>query len=192
MVSVETLPAAFRLDQALKAGLSKDQVYKLRNAGVIEVAGRGVYIQTGLVDPSLSALAAASLRQPLATLCLTSALVHHGLSDEIPIQTDIALPRRTRAPARFEHVAWHVFAAETFDVGRDEVTVADINVGIYSPERTVVDVFRLGHLEGTDVAHEALRRWLRKQGSNPSLLLRVAQDFPIAAPQIQHALEVLL
>jgi predicted transcriptional regulator of viral defense system len=118
--------------------------------------------------------------------------VHHGLSDEIPIQTDIALPRRTRPPAGFEHVAWHVFAPETFGLARDELTVANINVGIFSPERTIVDVFRLGHLEGVDVAHKALRRWLRKQGSNPSSLLQVARSFPTALPHIQHALEVLL
>ncbi|MGH3429906.1 MAG: type IV toxin-antitoxin system AbiEi family antitoxin domain-containing protein, partial [Terriglobales bacterium] len=142
MANVEALPAAFRLDQALQAGLSKEQVYKLRDTGVLEAAGRGVYIQTGLIDPSLAPLVAASLRQSLATLCLTSALVRHGLSDEIPVQTDIALPRRTRPPAGFKHVAWHVFAPETFNVGREELAVADTHVSIYSPERTIVDVFR--------------------------------------------------
>jgi predicted transcriptional regulator of viral defense system len=164
----------------------------LRDAGVIEAVGIGVYVQTGLVDPALAPIAAATLRQPLATMCLTSALVHHELSDEIPTQTDIALPRGTRPPAGFAHVSWHAFAVDTFTVGRDELSVAGIDVGGYSAERTIVDVFRLAHREGADVAHEALRRWLPRRGSDPSSLLVIARRFPVALPKVRRALEILL
>lgn len=192
MTVLSMLPAVFRLDQALDVGVAKDRVYALRDTGVIEAAGRGVYVQTGLVDPSQSSLAAAALRQPLATLCLSSALVHHGLSDEIPIQVDIALPRGARQPAGFKHVAWHSFATDTFVIGRNELDVAGVVVGIYSAERTIVDVFRLGYRQGTDVAHSTLRRWLGGRGNNPSSLLAIAKLFPTALPQIRHTLEILL
>lgn len=151
-----------------------------------------VYVQTGLVDPTVAPLAAATLRQPFATLCLTRALVYHDLSDEIPVQADIALPRGKRKPAGFPHVAWHVFAVDTFSVGREEATISDVEVGIYSPERTIVDVFRLRHLEGTEVAHEALRRWLTRRGSDPSALLAIAEDFPSSLSRVTRALEILL
>lgn len=192
MAEVDALPAVFRLDQAIEAGLSKDHVYKLRDSGVIETAGRGIYLRAGLVDPTLAPLAAAALRQPLATLCLTSALVYHDLSDQIPSQTDIALPRGTRRPSGFEHVAWHTFAVDTFTVGRDELMVPDVGAGIYSPERTIVDMFRLGHLEGTDVASEALRRWVKRRGSHPSSLLTIAKSFPSTLARLRQALEILL
>lgn len=65
-------------------------------------------------------------------------------------------------------------------------------MGIYSPERCIVDSFRLRHQEGSDVANEALRRWLRRPGSKPASLMRMAQSFPKAAPGVRAALEVLL
>jgi hypothetical protein len=33
-------------------------------------------------------------------------------------------------------------------------------IGIYGPERRIIDAFRLRHREGTDLASGALRRWL--------------------------------
>jgi hypothetical protein len=75
---------------------------------------------TGSIRP-FAALAAATVVKPAATMCLTSALVYHGLSDAIPFTTDIALSRGTRHPAGFAHVSWHSFDASTFDVGRTEM-----------------------------------------------------------------------
>ena len=65
-------------------------------------------------------------------------------------------------------------------------------MAIYSAERSIVDTFRLMHQEGSDVAYEALRRWLRRRGNSPAGLLKVADSFPKALPRIRQALEVLL
>jgi predicted transcriptional regulator of viral defense system len=192
MSDIDVLPAAFRLDQAVDAGVSKSRVYRLLKLGWIELAGRGVYVQAGAVDPALAPLVAARLRQPQATLCLTSALVYHQLSDEIPVATDIALPRGTRPPAGFEHVTWHFFAGSTFGIGRELKKTAGLDVGVYSAERTIVDVFRLSHREGSDVAYAALRAWLARPGSSPSSLLATARRFPTALAKLRSALEVLL
>lgn len=126
-------------------------------------------------------------------MCLTSALAYHDLSDAIPFGTDIALPRGTRYPAGFAHVIWHGFDKATFGIGREHHPIAEgVGVAIYSAGRSVVDTFRLMHREGPDVAYEALRRWLRRRGSSPSGLIRLAASFPKAEPTLRHALEVLL
>ncbi len=192
MVIVELAPV-FTLADAEAAGLRKDEVYEILAAGEIERAGRGVYLRPEAIDPAFALLAAATAVRAEATMCLTSALVHHDLSDAIPAGTDIALPRGTRHPAGFAHVTWHSFDRATFAIGRQSVRVAvGIEVAIYSAERTVVDCFRLMHQEGADVAHEALRRWLRRRGSSASSLMEVAASFPKALPRLRHALEVLL
>lgn len=192
-MAVIDLAPVFTLGQARAAGLRKDEVYDLLAAGDIERVGRGVYRRPGVIDERFVSLAAATAVRPEATLCLTSALAHHDLTDVIPFGTDIALPRGTRHPAGFAHVTWHSFATDTFTLGRDTHQVAPgVTVAIYSPERTIIDCFRLMHHEGSDTAHEALRRWLRRTGSTPAQLLRVADSFPKAKSRLRQALEVLL
>ncbi|MGH3588126.1 MAG: hypothetical protein ACRDQ0_17615, partial [Pseudonocardia sp.] len=63
---------------------------------------------------------------------------------------------------------------------------------VYSAERTIVDAFRLAHLEGIELANEALRRWVRRPNSSPAELLRTAGHFPRAVTAIRQALQVLL
>lgn len=187
------LAPVFTLDDARAQGLRKDQVYEMLARGEIERVGRGVYLRPRGIDPAFASLVAARAVREEATLCLTSALVHHELSDAIPFGTDIALPRGTRHPAGFAHVAWHSFDPATFLIGRDVVEIGqEVKVTIYSAERTIVDCFRLMHREGNDVAHEALRRWLSLRGSAPSTLLKAAASFPVARSRIRRALEVLL
>lgn len=187
------LAPVFTLGDARSSGLRKDQVYDLLSTGEIERVGRGVYLRPDAIDPQFASLAAATAIQPASTMCLTSALAYHDLTDAIPFGTDIALPRGTRHPAGFVHVSWHSFDRATFEIGRDRLEIAaGVRVAIYSAERSVVDSFRLMHREGSDAAYGALRRWLRRRGSSPSGLLQVAESFPSAEPALRHALEVLL
>lgn len=189
-----TLPvSAITLRDARSLCVSKNQVYRMLETGELERIGRGVFIRPGAIDPAHVALAAASLLQSRATLCLTSALVHHGLSDAVPVICDIALPRRTRFPAGFSHVAWHRFDIATFDVGRIRLeSDSTIPLFVYSAERTLVDHFRLAHREGSDIAIAALKRWLRAPGHHAANLLAVAAYFPRVLPRLRRTLEVLL
>lgn len=192
-MSIRELAPAFTLGDARAAGLTKDQVYSLLDRDEIERVGRGVYVRPELLQPALTALAAATALREDATLCLTSALVHHDLSDAIPFASDIALPRGTHQPTGLSNVSWHSFDPATFPIGREYADAgAGAKVAIYSAERSIVDTFRLMHQEGSDVAYEALRRWLRRRGSTPAGLLKVAGSFPKSLPRIRQALEVLL
>lgn len=192
-MSVRELAPAFTLADARAAGLTKDQVYSLLDRDEIERVGRGVYVRPEELQPELTAIAVATALRDDATLCLTSALVHHGLSDAIPFVSDIALPRGTHHPSGLSNVSWHSFDPTTFSIGREYADAGEgAKVAIYSAERSIVDSFRLMHQEGSDVAHEALRRWLRRRGNTPAGLLKVAGSFPKGLPRIRQALEALL
>lgn len=185
--------AVLTLDDARAAGLRKDQVYRMVESGQLERVARGVFIRPDRIDPALVPLAAATALRPQATMCLTSALVHHGLSDAIPFGPDIALPRGTRHPAGFDHVIWHSFDPAMFEIGRSRLDdTEDLELWVYSAERTIVDSFRLAHHEGLDAAHTALRRWVRQRGNSPATLLTTAAAFPQSLPRIRQALEILL
>ena len=188
----ELTAPAFTLADARAAGIGKDRIYDLLQRGALDRVARGVFVRTGALDPTFVTLAAATAVHQTSTLCLTSALVFHELSDAIPFGANIALPRGTRHPAGFDHATWHSFDAETFGIGRELREIGGMRVAIYSAERSLIDSFRLMHCEGSDAAYEALRRWLRQRGNSPATLLRTAASFPTVLPRLRLALEVLL
>lgn len=186
------LPELFSYTDARRHGLSDRQLRNLSEQGAIERIGRGLFSTTTLdADPELIEVA---FRSERATMCLTSALARHDLTDEIPATIDLALPRGTRAPAASAPITWHKFDPKTFDLGREPLDVgAGYRIGLYSAERSICDAFRIRHLEGSEQAVEALKRWLRRPGSQPSQLLALAAKMgPKAAEPIRSALQILL
>ncbi len=124
---------------------------------------------------------------------MKTALARHGLIDAIPAAIDIAIPRGSTRPALHSPCRLHQFDARTFELGRETLDVgARDPIGIYSPERSLIDMVRLGHLEGRNLTWRALRRWLRKPGHSPAQLITLAANFPRAEPALRNALEVLL
>lgn len=191
-VTLDELPAVFRIGQAIEHGASKRDIYDWRNSGKLATVRRGVFAKIDVDDDTLR-LSEIGLCRPAATLCLTSALERYDLTDEIPQVVDVALARGTRPLADIAHVEWHFFEPTTFHIGRKKLTLnTQVEIGIFNVERTIVDVFRLRHLQGEEVAYETLRRWLRRPGSQPSSLLAMARNFPKTESIIRHALEVLL
>ena len=187
------LPATFSYSQARAGGLSDRRLYALRDAGLIEQLARGLFRRADSSNEADSDLLEIAHRARQATLCLTSAMARHGLTDTIPATIDVALPRGHRRPRTRAPVTWHAFATDTFDVGRDDLALtAGTAIGLYGAERCIIDAFRLRHLEGPELAIEALRRWLRRRGSQPATLVAMARVFPKAEPALRSALEILL
>lgn len=187
------LPATFSYTEARAGGLSDRRLYALRDSGFIDQLGRGLFRRADAAEDADPDLLEIAYRAPRATLCLTTALARHGLTDAIPSRIDVAVPRGQRYARTQAPVSWHAFAADTFDIGREELTLtSEIAIGLYSAERCIVDAFRLRHLEGPEPAVEALRRWLRRRGAQPATLLAMARSFPKAEPALRGALEILL
>ncbi len=186
------LPATFSYSEALKAGISEWQLYRLRDQGVIEPLGRGLYRRHDAESADLDLIEVAH-RAPSATLCLTTALARHGLTDEIPSRIDVALPRGRHRPITVPPISWHWFDRTTFEIGRENLQLdPETSIGLYSPERSIVDAIRLRHREGSDLAYMALRRWLRRSGASPSSVLKMARNFPKTERPLREALEILL
>lgn len=189
---IKRLPIAFTAPIARRAGVPRHRLRTLVDTGLVVRTGRGLYrrADAALGDEDLQAIA---LRAPDATLCLVSALSHHELTDQIPPRVDIALPRERRPPAIALPVAWHRFDAVTYGLGRGDLELGGgLSIGLYSPERCIIDAFRMSHLLGDEVAFEALRRWLRRRGSTPGALLALAKSFPKAEAALRDTLRVLL
>lgn len=183
------LPETFRYSEALE-WISERQLRRFIDDGSAIAFARGIYRKSDwLGDEDLIEIAA---RAPRATLCLRSALSHHELIDDIPAEIDIAIPRGRWTPETTAPVKWRHFDRETFDLGRGRLDIdGGGSIGLYSAERSVIDAFRMRHIEGADLANEALKRWLRR-GGQPSELLALARSFPRAQSRLRATLEILL
>jgi hypothetical protein len=182
----------FRYREAREAGLGDGRIYRLRDAGTIVAVGGGVYRWADAPVADLDLIEIAE-RVPHATLCLETALARHGLIDSIPAAIDIAIPRGNTRPVLRAPCRLHQFDRHTFELGRETLDVGTRTpMGIYSAERSLIDIVRIRHLQGADLAWEALRRWLRKPGRSPAQLIELAEHFAGAEPAIRKALEVLL
>lgn len=190
-IMLDLLPQAFTYSRAREAGLPDRKLKALVDDGRLERLGHGAYRKVDAPPADLDRIEIA-LRAPDATLCLTSALSIHDLTDAIPAAIDIALPRSKRAPRVSAPVCWHRFHEETFLVGRASIEVdAGLTLGLYTAERCIIDAFRLVHLEGQELAVEALRRWLKRRGSAPANLLAMARHFPKVEPSLLQTLRIL-
>lgn len=183
------LPDIFRYSEALER-ISERQLRRLLSEGQITALSRGLYRKIDwLGDDDLIEIAS---RSPRATICLRSALARHDLIDDIPAEVDVAIPRGSWAPETIAPVKWRSFDPGTFAIGRELLDIGGgRRIGIYSAERSIIDAFRLRHLNGADLANEALKRWLR-QGGQPSELLRMAKSFPRALTPLRKTMEILL
>jgi predicted transcriptional regulator of viral defense system len=186
------LPSVFTYTEAIARGLSAERLYAFRDQGIVEQISRGLYrwADAPEIDQNLLEIA---YRIPKGTLCLTTALARHGLTDSIPTRIDVAVPRGHRIPVLQSPVDIRVFAKDTFALGRGEFKVGEgFAVGLYSPERSLVDMIRLRHREGSDIAWEALRRWLGRKGAKPAALIAMAKSLHGAERAVRNALEIVL
>lgn len=173
-VMLSALPDTFRYSEAIKL-IGERALRSLVSTGRVHRVARGVYRKDDVLgDDDLVEIA---LRVPRATLCLQTALVRHDLIDDIPGIIDAAIPRGEWTPTTRAPVRWRHFDAATFDIERQQLSIPGGTIAIYSPERSIVDAFRLRHLVGYETATDALKTWLRR-GGQPSTLLRVAKSFP--------------
>jgi predicted transcriptional regulator of viral defense system len=183
----------FRVAEAVAAGVSRSTLHRLRERGTLEPAGRGVVRLAGTGMGMQSGLAVVSARVPGGTICLNSALAFWDLTDEIPLQIHLAVPRGTRRPVISEPATKiHVFDTDAFALERQR---AETDVGepfwIYSPERSVIDAIRMSRWVGSDVGLRALRRYMDRRHASPAMLAELAHELG-GGVRVRSALEALL
>jgi hypothetical protein len=182
----------FTRAEAMAEGVTRWRLYSCRDAGEIVALGGGLYRRADAPPADLDLIEIAE-KVPRGTLCLETALARHELVDAIPAATDVAIPRGSTRPGLRAPHRLHSFDGATFDLGRETIDVgARVPLGIYSAERSLVDVIRLRHDQGADQAWEALRRWLARPCRSPNQLIELAKNFRGAESAVRAALEVLL
>jgi predicted transcriptional regulator of viral defense system len=152
-------------------GLSRRELPRLRDAGLLEQPARGLYVRSDLSRSEHASLAEAATLVPRGVICLLSALQYHEFTTQIPHLVWIALQptdwltTEGRLPLKVVR-----FSGAAHTEGVEEHVIDGVTVRIYSPAKTVADCFKYRNKIGLDVALEALRDcWRQKKCSMDDL-----------------------
>jgi predicted transcriptional regulator of viral defense system len=159
-----------------RAGVSRTQIRRLRERGVIERVGRGLYRKAGASIDQRNDLAEAARLVPGGTVCLLSALRFHGLTTQNPFEVWLAInrkawrPRPGHPPLRLVYLS-----GVALSEGVEDHDVQGVRVRVFSAAKTVADCFKFRNKIGTDVAVEALRDYRRVHPKGLEAVWRFAE-----------------
>ena len=165
-----------RTAQAIRLGIHPRTLYEMRDAGVLDQLGRGVYRLAELPvlgDPDLVTVA---LKIPHGVICLISALAFHEITTQIPHEIYLAVCRGTTRP-RLDYPPLRIFwfTDKAFTEGIETHVRDGIPVRVYSPEKTLADCFKYRNKIGIDTAIEALKLYQQRKPVRVDELLRFAR-----------------
>jgi predicted transcriptional regulator of viral defense system len=173
-------------------GIPRVYLQRLRERGLLERTGRGLYVLPDAPFTENRGLAEAAKRIPGGVVCLLSALRFHELTTQDPYEVWLALhgkawrPRQTGLPLRIVS-----FSGAAFSEGIEEHNIEGVPVKVYNPAKTVADCFKYRRKIGQDVALEALRDGWRERRFTMDELWRYAKVCRVA-PLMRPYLESLV
>lgn len=170
-------------------GLPTSVLYRLRDRGEVEQVGPGLFRHTTATVTEKHAFAGATKLVPGGVVCLLSALSFHEIGTQVPHEIWLALRAHSRRPSLSGislRVVW--FSGDAFTEGIETHTVEGVAVKVYSPAKTIADLFKFRNKVGLDVALEALRdAWSRRLVTADELLrfARVCRVEKVMRPYLE-------
>ena len=157
------------------AGITAATIRRMRDDGDVIRLARGIY---QLPDAPLDAnhsLAVAAKRVPKGVVCLTSALVFHDLTDQLPRAVWLAIGKNDWSPQEDEPVLRIVrFTGDLLTEGVETTSIEDVPVKVFGVAKTISDCFRHRRSVGQSVALEGLQEALRQRKATPAEIARSA------------------
>ena len=152
------------------AGVPRVYLQRLRDEGVLQQVGRGLYKLANAKVASATSLAEAARIQPKGVLGLLSALQFHNLTTQTPHAVWMLLGPKDWAPTN-PSVSLKIVRAsgEALRAGIETHQVDGVSVPITSPAKTVADCFKHRNKIGLDVAIEALRDLIKSRKGRAGL-----------------------
>ena len=174
-----------RLSELTDAEVTATTVSRMKQKGLIHQLSRGLYQLTDASIDTHHALAEAAKLIPKGVVCLTSALAFHELTDTIPSRVWMAIGAKDRLPrAENPPLQFVRFGQKVLTSGIKNYVIEGVNVRIYNPAKTVVDLFRYRRSAGTryrkspglNLALEGLREALRRRKATPAEIAQYANE----------------
>ena len=144
------------------AGYPPPLLYRLRDRGELLEVAPGVFKHPDTEITEKHTYAEAAKLVPRGVICLLSALSFHEIGTQMPRRVWMALDRSNRRrPDTDESIEFVWFSGAAFEDGQEIHEVEGVEVRVYSPAKTVADLFKYRRKVGLDVALEGLREGWR-------------------------------
>ena len=189
-----------RLSEFIEKGVNAATISRMAQKGALTQLGRGLY---QLPDAPLEAhhsLAEAAKLIANGIICLSSALAFHDLTDKIPVSTWVAIgPKEWRPTIAKPRIQVMRYGPKIFDKGYRWHRIEKVPLRIYTPAKTVVDLFYHGRMQkscynaevGLTDAVVAMKEALRQKKATPAEIAHYAVEAGIWEKIVQPRLEVL-
>lgn len=173
----------------IAAGLSFRQIRQLAATGAIVKIGRGMYRFPGYpYDERVET----SKRIPDGVFCLYSACFMHELSDFVPSEQHLAVPKKSRyVLPDYPPVQLYYWSETAFQLGVMELEINGSIIKVYDPEKTICDICRLRAKTGADVLKEVLKAYLMRPNRDLAKLHLYARKLRVVKT-IDQYLNILL
>lgn len=166
----------FTLKEAQSHGFSRATVSYHAKRGLVSRLARGVYCDARAEvgdKVEIETLAAGGYE---FTVALFSALRIHGFTTANPTDVWIAVPTSSRKPNGVPFPVRTVWLGEKpYSHGAVTMQSGDVSYKVFSPAKTVADLFKFRNKFGVDVAIEALKDGWRKHKFTSDELHRAAE-----------------
>src|SRR5680860_866073 len=142
-----------RTHQVLAAGVHPRTLYAMRDTGLLDRLGRGLYRLADMPPLGNPDLATVAATVPHGVVCLVSALSFHDLGTQVPHEVYVALKRGVEPP-RLEHPPLRLFwfTGAAFTEGIERHAIDGLTLQVYGEAKTVADCFRYRNKLGLDIA----------------------------------------
>lgn len=156
----ETNGPLLKASDLTQAGFSFKQIRRLVEKGILEKLDRGIYRFSA--QPYDERLEIAK-RIPSGVFCMYSACHLHGLSDFVPSEQHLAIPKKSRyVLPEYPPVKLYYWEQAAHDLGVMDFQLPEGILRVYDPEKTVCDMFRLRSKAGLDIVKEVLKSYLQR------------------------------
>lgn len=166
-----------RAQELREAGIAGSTIQRALRHGDLVRIGRGLYQSPQAeIDGNLT-YAEVAKRIPKGIIAMVSALAFHGLTDQMPRKTWVAIAPGDWSPVPgYPPVRIVRFAPKYLSLGVEHHAISGIDVPVFSVTKTLADLFRNSRLVDRSIAVEGLRAALELRKATPAAIAEAAQQ----------------
>lgn len=174
--SIVAQRSIIRAQDLRNAGIAGSTIQRALKDGDLVRIGRGLYQDPRSDIEGDLTLAEVSKRIPKGIIAMVSALAYHGLTDQMPRETWVAIGTSDWTPVpSYPPVRIVRFADKYLQQGVEQHKISGVDVPVFSVIKTLADLFRNGRLVDRSIAVEGLRAALDQRKATPAQIADAAR-----------------